>query len=355
LVYIIKQSGPALTPGAGDPGPDGLDSLLEAAGRGDYGAFDLVFEQLSAPVYSVIRAVLRDPAQAQEVAQEVFLEIWQVASRYDATAGGATAWVLTIARRRAIDRVRSAAAAAGRDQRTAAIPFPDQVSDIVEEILEREQLRRCLGSLSKMHREAIMLAFYDGYTYLQVAGILDIPLGTAKTRIRDGLIKLRDRMQDGTAAAPGLRASRPEARRGIGHRSAAPRLIKAAGHHVRPAGSPRPARFAPPDTADELTQVMQWALLHLDQPLTVDALATRASMSPRAFARRFRQRTGTTPGLWVNRQRVLRAARLLERGNDTIAAVSVRSGFGSPDTLRRHFIQARGATPSQYRRAFRLT
>jgi AraC family transcriptional regulator, transcriptional activator FtrA len=110
-----------------------------------------------------------------------------------------------------------------------------------------------------------------------------------------------------------------------------------------------------PDTADELAEVLQWALLHLDQPLTVDALAARASMSSRTFARRFRQRTGATPASWVNRQRVLLAARLLERGNDTIASVSARSGFGSPDTLRRHFIQARGVTPDQYRRAFRLT
>ena len=110
-----------------------------------------------------------------------------------------------------------------------------------------------------------------------------------------------------------------------------------------------------PDTADELAEVLQWALLHLDQPLTVDALAARASMSSRTFARRFRQRTGATPASWVNRQRVLLAARLLERGNDTIASVSTRSGFGSPDTLRCHFVRARGVTPDQYRRAFRLT
>jgi transcriptional regulator GlxA family with amidase domain len=110
-----------------------------------------------------------------------------------------------------------------------------------------------------------------------------------------------------------------------------------------------------PDTADELAEVLQWALLHLDEPLTVAALAARASMSPRTFARRFRERTGTTPGSWVNQQRVLLAARLLERGNDTIASVSTRSGFGSPDTLRRHFIHARGVAPSQYRRTFRLT
>jgi RNA polymerase sigma-70 factor (ECF subfamily) len=131
--------------------------LLEAAGRGDHGAFDLVFEQLSAPVYGVIRAVLRDPAQAEEVAQEVLLEIWQAASRYDATVDSATAWVLTIARRRAIDRVRSAAAAAMREQRTATMPFLDQVSDIVEDTLERERLRRRLNSLSDMQRDAIML------------------------------------------------------------------------------------------------------------------------------------------------------------------------------------------------------
>jgi RNA polymerase sigma-70 factor, ECF subfamily len=201
LVYMINRTGLALRPDAGGPGRDGLDMLLEAAGRGDHGAFDLVFERLSAPVYGVIRAVLRDSAQAEEVAQEVFLEIWQVASRYDATVGGAAPWVLTIARRRAIDRVRSAAAAAGRELRAATMPWLDQVSDIVEDTLEREQLRRCLDSLSNMQREAIMLAFYGGYTYLQVAGILDVPLGTAKGRIRDGLIKLRDSMQDGPATS----------------------------------------------------------------------------------------------------------------------------------------------------------
>jgi RNA polymerase sigma-70 factor (ECF subfamily) len=200
LVYMTDRPGQGLRPDAGGPGRDDLDTALEAAGRGDHGAFGRVFEQLSAPVYGVICAVLRDPAQAEEVAQEVLLEIWQVASRYDASKGGAAAWVLTIARRRAIDRVRSAAAAARREQRTAAVPFLDQVSDIVEATLEREELRRCLHSLSSIQREAIMLAFYGGYTYLQVAAMQGVPLGTAKARIRDGLIKLRGGMQDGTAA-----------------------------------------------------------------------------------------------------------------------------------------------------------
>jgi RNA polymerase sigma-70 factor (ECF subfamily) len=214
---MINRAGPALRPDAGDPGRDGLDVLLETAGRGDQGAFDLVFGQLSAPVYGMICAVLRDPAQAEEVTQEVFLEIWQVAARYDASKGGAAAWVLTIARRRAIDRVRSAAAAEARERRTAVVPFLDQVSDIVEATLEREKLRRSLDRLSDAQREAITLAFYGGYSYRQVAGMLGVPLGTVKGRIREGLTKLRDGMRDGTAATPGLRSgSGPRARSGIG-------------------------------------------------------------------------------------------------------------------------------------------
>jgi RNA polymerase sigma-70 factor, ECF subfamily len=182
------------------PRPDGLDMLLEATARREHGAYNLIYEQLSAPVHSVIRAVLRDQAQAEEVAQEVLLEIWLIAFRYDSTKGHAKPWVLTIARRRAIDRVRSAAAAKAGERRTATMPYLDQVSDIVEDILEREQLRRCLGTLSNLQREAIMLTFFDGYTNLQVARVLRIPLGTAKARIRDGLINLRSVMADGAAA-----------------------------------------------------------------------------------------------------------------------------------------------------------
>jgi len=89
------------------------------------------------------------------------------------------------------------------------VPYLDQVSDIVEDILEREQLRRCLGSLSNLQREAIMLAFYEGYTNLQVASMLRVPVGTAKARIRDGLIKLRNVMQDGAAAPSRWSYARP--------------------------------------------------------------------------------------------------------------------------------------------------
>lgn len=106
---------------------------------------------------------------------------------------------------------------------------------------------------------------------------------------------------------------------------------------------------------DELAQTLEWAQQHLDQPITVESLAARAAMSPRTFARRFRQQMGTTPAFWLNRQRVMLAERLLERGDQTIEAISARCGLGSADTLRRHFARTRGTTPGQYRRAFRLT
>jgi len=209
MAYMAGRAFLAPVPDARRPAQDGLDRLIEATARREHGAFNLVYEQLSAPVHAAIRAVLRDPAQTEEVAQEVLLEIWLVAFRYDATKGHAKAWVLTIARRRAIDRVRSAAAAEARERRTATVPYLDQVSDIVGDILEREQLRRCLGSLSNLQREAIMLAFYDGYTNLQVASMLRVPLGTAKARIRDGLIKLRHAMRDGAAAPSCWSRARP--------------------------------------------------------------------------------------------------------------------------------------------------
>ncbi|HEY9243939.1 MAG TPA: helix-turn-helix domain-containing protein [Streptosporangiaceae bacterium] len=110
-----------------------------------------------------------------------------------------------------------------------------------------------------------------------------------------------------------------------------------------------------PTRAGDIAATLDWARLHLDRPLTVEVLAAHAAMSPRTFARRFHQQLGTTPGAWLSRHRVMLAERLLERGDETIAAIAARSGFGSTDTLRRHFARVRGTTPEQYRRAFQLT
>jgi RNA polymerase sigma-70 factor, ECF subfamily len=181
----------SLSPGR--PGPGDLDVLLRAVARGEHGAFDLVYEQLRWRIDGRVRAVLRDQAQAEEVTQEVLLEVWSTAFRYDPAKGSAATWALTIAHHRAVDRVRSAAAATAREQR-AAVPaaLGDDVSEAIEGVLDRERLRACLDQLSSLQREAITLAFYGGNSYAQVASILGVPLGTVKARIRDGLIRLRD-------------------------------------------------------------------------------------------------------------------------------------------------------------------
>jgi RNA polymerase sigma-70 factor (ECF subfamily) len=177
-----------------DPAPD-LDAMLTRVARGDQAAFEVVYDRMARPVYGLIRRVLRDPAQSEEVAQEVLLEVWRTAARFDAKRGSAASWVLTIAHRRAVDRVRSETASAEREQRSAAVPDPapaDEVAETVEASLEAERVRRCLDGLTELQREAVTLAFYKGYSYPQVAMLLDVALGTIKTRIRDGLIRMRD-------------------------------------------------------------------------------------------------------------------------------------------------------------------
>ena len=170
--------------------------MLAGVARGDHEAFEAVYDQLAGPVYGLVRKVLRDPAQSEEIAQEVLLEVWRTASRFDPGRGSATAWVMTIAHRRAVDRVRSEAAAALREQKVLPGPVTgDDVAELVETALDRQRVRRCLGTLTTLQAEAVKLAYYGGYTYAQVAELLGVALGTAKTRIRDGLIRMRDCME----------------------------------------------------------------------------------------------------------------------------------------------------------------
>ena len=181
--------------GHGQAGPAAADlaALLTQVGRGSDAAFAAVYTRVSGHVFGIARSVLRDPAQAEEVTQEVLLEVWRDAGRFDAARGSAMAWVVTLAHRRAVDRVRSEQATAAREQRVARPDISyDVVTEAVQTRLDAERVRRCLGSLTPLQQQAISLAYYRGCTYREVATLLDVPVGTVKTRMRDGLIRLRD-------------------------------------------------------------------------------------------------------------------------------------------------------------------
>lgn len=190
------QGGLSALPGPAHAAPaTDLAVLLTEVAKGDEAAFRALYDRTSAGVLGIVTRVVRDPAQSEEVMQEVLLGVWRNAARFDPAAGSASAWILTQAHRRAVDRVRSQQAAADRELRamTAVIPY-DEVTEAVQASLERERVRHCLTGLTELQRETVTLAFYGGYTYREVAQLLDVPVGTVKTRMRDGLIRLRDCM-----------------------------------------------------------------------------------------------------------------------------------------------------------------
>jgi RNA polymerase sigma-70 factor, ECF subfamily len=181
--------------GAAEGAAPALDDLLVRVAREDHEAFEAVYRQVAAPVYGLVRSVLRNHAKAEEVTQEVMVEIWRTAPRFDRQRGPAHTWVMMLAHRRAVDRVRSEQATADRESRAAsqdAMTAYDEVAEQVEARLDRERVRRCLDSLTDLQRESVTLAYYRGHSYREVSELLGLPAGTVKTRLRDGLIRLRD-------------------------------------------------------------------------------------------------------------------------------------------------------------------
>jgi len=178
---------------AGELRRDGLELVLAEVAKGDHAAFRLVYDKAAPAVLGIVRRVLRDPAQSEEVMQEVLLEIWRTAARFDPSTGSAAAWIMTVAHRRAVDRVRSEQRASERELRaaTASIAY-DEVSDAALTSLEHQRVRHCLDGLTDLQRESVTLAYYGGYSYREVAQLLGVAVGTVKTRMRDGLIRLRD-------------------------------------------------------------------------------------------------------------------------------------------------------------------
>jgi RNA polymerase sigma-70 factor (ECF subfamily) len=172
-----------------------LADLLKRASRGDEGAFAEFYDATSGRAFGLAVRVLRDRAQAEEVTQEAFLEVWRTASRFDPDRGSAVSWILTIVHRKAVDRVGAAEAATRRDAADGHREVGGshvETSEAATASLEATRVRTALTDLTPHQRQAVELAFLGGYTHTEVATMLDLPLGTAKTRIRDGLIRLRD-------------------------------------------------------------------------------------------------------------------------------------------------------------------
>jgi RNA polymerase sigma-70 factor, ECF subfamily len=168
---------------------------MAAVARGERDSFARLYDLVIPVVFGLIRRLLRDPSQSEEVTQEVMVEVWRTAPRYDPTQGSAMGWILTIARRRAIDRIRSEQAQRDRVERVAPGQIErehDQVSEAVLRSSDRGAVSHALATLGDLQREAIELAFFGGLTQSEIAGRLGVPLGTVKTRIRDGMLRLKE-------------------------------------------------------------------------------------------------------------------------------------------------------------------
>jgi RNA polymerase sigma-70 factor, ECF subfamily len=177
------------------PPPD-LSALFARVQNGDQDAFADVYDAIAPMVFSAVKRVLRDPAMSAEVTQEVFVELWSSAARFDPTRGVVSTWAVTIARRRAIDRVRSEQSQRNRiEQLGHRRPDVDEaVDESVVASLDSERVSRALAELPTDQRQIIQLAFIDGYSHSDIADQLGLPLGTVKGRVRGGLQRLRGKL-----------------------------------------------------------------------------------------------------------------------------------------------------------------
>ncbi len=170
--------------------------LMERVQRGDDAAFAELYDVLAAPIFGAVHRVLRDPAMSEEVTQEVFVELWRTASRFDPTRASVSTWAVTIARRRAVDRVRKEQSQRDRIER-AGLQRSDHApttDDVVLASLDAQRVERALAELPDDQRQVIEMAFIDGDSHAVIAQRLDLPLGTVKGRVRGGLKRLSGRL-----------------------------------------------------------------------------------------------------------------------------------------------------------------
>ncbi|QFG70362.1 sigma-70 family RNA polymerase sigma factor [Ornithinimicrobium pratense] len=193
-------SDPSTAGAARSSGAAPLDSLLGQVGRGDRAAFADLYDAVAPRLYGLAQRVVRDAAIAEEVTQEVFLQVWREADRFSPARGSALAWLLTLTHRRSVDRVRSEQAQSDRlhryESHVTSVPYDTTAEEAVGRV-EAGRVRTALDLVGEPHRTALQLAYLEGLTHREVAQQTGVPLGTAKTRIRDGLHKIRHAMTGG--------------------------------------------------------------------------------------------------------------------------------------------------------------
>lgn len=193
MLAVMDAAGDAL-PGTRD---ESNEDLLGLVALGDKAAFARLYDATAPRLFGLARRLLIDAAQAEEVTQEVYLEIWQTATRYETNRGSAMAWMLTLAHRRAVDRIRSSQSSRNRDTRIGIRDLQREYDDVAETVeirIESERVKRALDKLTELQRQAVTLAYFKGLSHSEVAAMLHVPVGTVKTRLRDGMIRLRDEM-----------------------------------------------------------------------------------------------------------------------------------------------------------------
>lgn len=189
------------------------DSLIDLLGRiahGDHQAFGDFYGHTSARVFGLVRRVLIDRELSEDVTQEVFIMVWQKSAGYSPAAGSPMAWLMMIAHRRAVDRVRSHQSSQNRDRRWALRGVDRAYDEVAETAISRmdaQTLHRSLGRLSPLQREAVVMAYFDSLTYQEVAEKLSIPLPTIKSRIRGGLMRLRAELEPAQSLPVGHRSA----------------------------------------------------------------------------------------------------------------------------------------------------
>ncbi len=177
------------------------EALMARVAHADPDAFEALYARHSGPAYSVAMGMLRDAVLAQEVTQDVFLAVWRGAREFDPARGSARTWILSVAHHKSVDAVR-------RSRRNPTVPLSDTIpsdADVIEAAQARVdagRVRQALDALSIDQRAAIVLAYYGGYTQREIAQRLGVPLGTIKTRMRDGLLRLRTVLPAPAPAGP---------------------------------------------------------------------------------------------------------------------------------------------------------